>query len=58
MCYFLSIGFRNPQLFVNCHSTLFKWLFALCLKFMNVIHYIFYLNLWLKYVVKYYNFLL
>jgi len=25
MGYFLSIGFKNLHLFVNCHSTLFKW---------------------------------
>jgi len=50
MSYFLSIGFKkNLHFSINCHSTLFKWVIELCLKFMNIIYYILY-----KFIVKIY----
>jgi len=52
MNYFLSIGLKNLHLFVNCHSMV-KWVICTLFKIYEYYALYFYLNLWLKYVVKY-----
>jgi len=34
--FFYQLVLKEINFFVGCHLTLFKWIFGLCLKFMNV----------------------